>query len=78
VTKKENKKNLKGKPSWTVAPSWARWLSQNIYGQWWWHSRKPSIMTITWINHEGSYDDSGYKSNSDNWRESLESRPKVK
>lgn len=66
------------KPNWKDAPSWARWLTRNIYGQWWWHSKKPKIMTITWVNLVGKYEESGYVSpnQTNDWKLSLEKRPK--
>ena len=63
------------KPSWSNAPSWARFLAQNDDGQWFWYERRPSIsltMGYFFAENGGEYEEAGYASN---WENSLEKKP---
>jgi len=73
---------LTGKPSWEIAPKWANWLAQDSNGSWFWYEHKPHT-GIGWIDNAGVYgpDTGKWKRASDdkpneNWKETLEKRPK--
>ena len=60
------------KPSWDDAPEWANWLAQDENGEWYWYEDMPVKRTNYWIvedcKHAGA--------NVDNWKNTLEERPK--
>jgi hypothetical protein len=52
------------RPSWDDAPSWARYLTMDRDGRWYWHSTKPFL-----IHKEYIWGSSGncLKANEDGW-----------
>jgi hypothetical protein len=73
------------KPSWKSAPEWANWLAQDADGEWCWFKHKPvqdPEMQI-WNNDvslavkgEMQWQKSGESAPNENWRKTLEKRPK--
>ena len=73
------------KPSWENAPEWAQWLAQDADGEWCWFRHRPlkdSGMHI-WNNNvslavkgEMQWQRSGESAPNENWRNTLEKRPK--
>jgi hypothetical protein len=66
------------KPSWVDAPAWAKWLSQDSDGEWFWHSEKPTIPDgkKAWVPQVGAFSQWARKTpTSDDWMLSLEARP---
>lgn len=65
------------KPDWKDAPEWAKYLSMDEDGEWYWFENKPAIFGDLWRTHHES--DGKYCRSTDvsrvNWKESLEPRP---
>ena len=72
------------KPSWSVAPDWAMYLTMDPDGEWIWHQLKPYRIPAGWMSGGGR---SGLKSQmthaasgndldrASDWKKSLEKRP---
>lgn len=70
------------KPNWKDAPSWGNWLAMDGNGLWIWYENEPFINnnldiwdTVTGYNNDK---DKTASAIIDNWRNTLEKRPKEK
>lgn len=73
------------KPSWENAPEWAKWLAQDADGEWCWFRHKPlkESEPAIWNNDinlsvkdETQWRRAGESKPNENWRRTLEKRPK--
>ena len=73
------------KPSWENAPEWAQWLAQDQDGEWCWFKHKPlkDSETMIWNNNihlsvkgEIQWQRAGAESPNENWRKTLEEKPR--
>lgn len=60
------------KPSWDAAPDWAKFLTQDSTGYWFWHAVEPSRIGNGWY---GVGLQAMAQSGHGKWKESLEGRP---
>jgi hypothetical protein len=65
------------KPSWDEAPEWARWLSMDASGDWYWYEDKPieNWRGQEWQKNYRSESRTSVASQADEWYETLEERP---
>ena len=50
------------KPDWKDAPKWAKWVSQDTDGGWWWYECKPTWYVSDWFSSVGNYESVSYVS----------------
>jgi len=60
------------KPDWKDAPEWAKWLSMDEDGEWWWYENEPYTDRDAWCPRGGGRQLAYI---GDCWGDSLTKRP---
>ena len=63
------------KPDWSKAPEEAKYLAQDHNGMWCWYKRPPTMLNWGW-RANGPWSLALQDRRNENWRETLEARPK--
>ena len=63
------------KPSWSEAPEWANYLTQDEDGQWYWFEKKPRIWGgDVWWAPNSQFESASILIEDESWKQSLEER----